>query len=150
MHYTSRGNPTIFIDDEYSEAEHPYVVVVDDDESIVSVIMLLLETEGYTGIGFSESEQVLPFLEGIGKHGKQHLPSLILLDLMMPKVSGYEIACWLSEHVSYSHIPILVMTADARIRDKSAVPGAADWLGKPFQIDTLITKLEHYLSPLLA
>lgn len=151
MQYTSGSNSTTSIDHEYSipqyETERPYVVVVDDDESILSVVMLLLETEGYTGIGFTESEQVLPFLEQMGGRGVQHLPTLMILDLMMPRVSGYEIAAALSQNESYRPISILIMTADARISDKSAVPGASDWLSKPFHIDTLIEKLEHYLAP---
>lgn len=151
MQYTSGSSRATSIDHEYSipqyETERPYVVVVDDDESILSVVMLLLATEGYTGVGFTESEQVLPFLGEMGKRGEQHLPTLIILDLMMPRVSGYEIAAALSQDESYKHISILIMTADARICDKNAVPGADDWLSKPFHIDALIKKLEHYLAP---
>jgi CheY-like chemotaxis protein len=152
MKYTSIGNPMISIDDESSipqaETERPYILVVDDDQSILSMLMSLLESEGYSCVGFSESQGVLPFLQEMGKRGERHLPTLILLDLMMPRVSGYDIARWLSEHEPYNHVPILVITADARVRDKSDVPGAEDILLKPFQIDALITKVEHYLLPL--
>ena len=41
--------------------EEPYVLVVDDDQAILSVVMLLLETEGYISLGFSDSTKVLPF-----------------------------------------------------------------------------------------
>jgi DNA-binding response OmpR family regulator len=149
MQYTTEGNPILAIDDAsaipWTETERAYVLVVDDDQSILSVVMLLLETEGLTGIGLTESERVLPFLQEMEQRGSQHLPTLILLDLMMPKVSGYDIARWLAEHELYTGIPILVMTADARVRDKSAVPGADDFLFKPFQIDALISRVEHYL-----
>ena len=64
----------------------------------------------------------------------------------MPGVSGYDIARWLSEHEPYNKIPSLVITADARVRDKSDVPGAQDILLKPFQIDALLTIAEHYLA----
>ncbi|HLI05210.1 MAG TPA: response regulator [Ktedonobacteraceae bacterium] len=152
MQYTTEGNAVLILDDASAipatETEHPYVLVVDDDNAILSVVMYLLENEGYTGIGFTESEQVLPFLQEMRQRGRQHLPALILLDLMMPHISGYDIAHWLADHESYAHIPILVMTADMRVRDKNGVPGAADFLFKPFQISTLISKLEHYLYPL--
>jgi CheY-like chemotaxis protein len=152
MKDTSIVNPILSIDDGSSipqtETERPYILVVDDDQSILSMLMSLLESEGYSCVGFSESQEVLPFLQEMGKRGERHLPALILLDLMMPKVSGYDIARWLSEHEPYNHIPILVITADARVRDKSSVPGAEDILLKPFQIDALITKVEHYLSRL--
>ena len=152
MKYTSKVNPILSIDDESSipptETERPYILVVDDDQSILSMLISLLESEGYSCVGFSESQLILPFLQEMGKRGVRHLPALLLLDLMMPVVSGYDIARWLSEHEPYHHIPILVITADARVRDKSDIPGAEDILLKPFQIDDLITKVEHYLLPL--
>ena len=132
-----------------AEAEGPYILVVDDDQSILSMLMSLLATEGYNCVGFTESQWVLPFLQEMGKRGERHLPSLILLDLMMPVVSGYDIARWLSEHEPYNRIPILVITADARVHDKSDLPGAQDILFKPFQIDALLTLVEHFLAPLL-
>ena len=153
MQYTSMGNPILSLDDGSSipqaETEYPYILVVDDDQSIVSMLLSLLETEGYSCVGFSESRLVLPFLQEMGKRGERHLPTLILLDLMMPGVSGYDIARWLSEHEPYHQIPIVVITADVRVRDKSDVPGTQDLLLKPFQIDALLTLVEHYLAPLL-
>jgi CheY-like chemotaxis protein len=153
MLYSGAGNPILSIDDGSSippaETENPYILVVDDDQSIVSMLLSLLETEGYSCVGFSESQLVLPFLQEMGKRGVRHLPALLLLDLMMPVVSGYDIARWLSEHEPYHQIPILVITADARVRGKSDVPGVQDILLKPFQIDALLTLVEHFLAPLL-
>src|SRR5258706_2230380 len=153
MQYTNMGNAILSIDDGSSipqaETENPYILVVDDDQSIVSMLLSLLETEGYNSVGFSESQLVLPFLQEMGKRGVRHLPALLLLDLMMPGVSGYDIARWLSEHEPYRQIPIVVITADARVRDKSDVPGTQDLLLKPFQIDALLTLVEHYHAQLL-
>lgn len=152
MQYTTEGHSILTLNDASaipsSETERPYVLVVDDDQAILSVVMFLLETGRYTGLGFKDSERVLPFLEEMGRRGNQHLPALILLDLMMPIVSGYDIARWLVDHEPYDRIPILVMTADARVREKSGVPGVHDFLFKPFPISALISKLEHYLHPL--
>lgn len=131
----------------------PYILVVDDDQAILSVILMLLETEGYAAVGFTESKRVLPFLEQAKvsqRDGTLCLPSVILLDLMMPGISGYEIAARLSMHERYAHIPIIVMTADYKIRGASAVRGATDWMGKPFHLDRLLDKLQCYLSPALA
>lgn len=153
MMYSSTGNPILSIEDGSSippsETEHPYILVVDDDQSIVSMLLSLLEIEGYSCVGFWESQEVLPFLQEMGKRGERHLPTLLLLDLMMPAVSGYDIARWLSEHEPYHQIPLVVITADARVRDKSDVPGVQDILVKPFQIDALLTRVEHSLAPLL-
>lgn len=124
--------------------DSPYALVVDDDDAILSVVMLLLETEDHTAVGFSDSTKVIPFLE---QAGKEHLPAVVLLDLMMPAVSGYEIAARLSQDTRYSSIPIIIMTADNRVKGVSAVPGATDWIGKPFQMTTLLAKLEQFLPP---
>ncbi len=156
MMYSSPGNPILSIDDESlitssippAETERPYILAVDDDRSILSMLMSLLATEGYSCVGFAESQWVLPFLQEMGKRGERHLPTLLLLDLMMPVVSGYDIARWLSDHEPYNHIPILVITADARVHDKSDLPGARDILLKPFQIDALLTLVERFLAPL--
>ena len=156
MIYSSTDNPILCIEDESSipssippaETEHPYILAVDDDQTILSMLISLLEDEGYSCVGFVESQWVLPFLQEMGKRGERHLPALLLLDLMMPVVSGYDIARWLAEHEPYNHIPILVITADARVNDRSDVPGAQDILLKPFQIDALLTLVEHFLVPL--
>src|SRR5260370_31945247 len=145
MLYSSPGNPILSIEDESSmpssippaETEHPYILAVDGDQSILSMLMSLLGTEGYSCVGFVESQWVLPFLQEMGKRGERHLPALLLLDLMMPGVSGYDIARWLSDHEPYNHIPILVIRPDARLRDTTAVPAAQDILLKPFQSEAL-------------
>jgi CheY-like chemotaxis protein len=153
MQYTSTGNAINSIDNASSipesETERPYILAVDDDRAILSLLMSLLETEGYSCVGISESEWVLPFLRQMENRGEQHIPGLILLDLMMPRVSGYDIARWLSEHEPYNSIPVLVITGDPRARDINDVPGAQDILLKPFQIEALLTLVENFLAPLL-
>jgi CheY-like chemotaxis protein len=153
MMYSSPGHPVLSIEDASSippaETEQPYILAVDDEQSILSLLMSLLESEGYSCVAFVGGQWVLPFLQEMGKRGKRHLPALLLLDLMMPGVSGYDIARWLSEHEPYNQIPILVITADARVHDTSVVPGAQDILLKPFQIEALLTLVEHFLAPLL-
>ena|SRR5258708_7777823 len=124
--------------------DSPYVLIVDDDEAIISVLIFLLETENYVGVGISDSKKVLSFLQ---QAASQRLPAVVLLDLMMPGPSGYEIAARLSQTEEYRHLPIIIMTADGRVRSASVVSGASDWVAKPFQLDSLLTKLEYYLAP---
>ena len=122
----------------------PYVLTVDDDEAIVDVIQFLLETEGYNGIGISDSLKVLSFLDSLPHVS---LPSVILLDLMMPGMSGYEIARALSQNERYQHIPIIIMTADSRVQSSNGVQWAIDFVPKPFRLDPLLAKLKAYLDP---
>ena len=122
----------------------PYVLIVDDDRSIVGVIQSLLEIEGWNGIGISDSLKVLAFLKALSD---DVLPSVILLDLMMPGLSGYEIAALLSQNERYRRIPIIVMTADSRVQGYSNIQGAVDFIAKPFRLDPLLAKLKVYLIP---
>jgi len=122
----------------------PYVLIVDDDRAIVHVIQSLLEIEGYIGIGMSDSLKVPAFLNALHTH---ELPAVILLDLMMPGLSGYEIATMLSQIERYRRIPIIVMTADGRVQSCSGIQGAVDFVTKPFRLDPLLAKLKIYLSP---
>jgi two-component system sensor histidine kinase ChiS len=129
--------------------DKPYVLVIDDDYAILSVIMLLLETEGYAGAGFLDSRRVLPFLQQTQTNQPDAvcLPALILLDLMMPGVSGYDIASWLSSQSWGRQVPIAILTADSRAYDASAVLGATDYIAKPFHLTTLLTTLDRYIAP---
>jgi CheY-like chemotaxis protein len=147
MYSTSGGDANVSLKNSHIASiqvpDHPYVLVIDDDDAILSVVMLLLESEDFAGIGISDSQKVLPFLQATATN---HLPSIILLDLMMPIVSGYDIVAQVSHDDRLSRIPIVIMTADNRVRSASAVPGAADLIRKPFQISVLLSKLEDYLS----
>ncbi|HEY6540296.1 MAG TPA: response regulator [Ktedonobacteraceae bacterium] len=128
-----------------SHIRTPYVLIVDDDRFIVDVIQSLLEIEGYNGVGMSDSLKVPAFLDALHDHV---LPSVILLDLMMPGLSGYEIATLLSQIERYRCIPIIVMTADGRVQGCSGIQGAVDFVTKPFRLDPLLAKLKVYLDPL--
>jgi CheY-like chemotaxis protein len=147
MQYTSMGSVTAVVEQEQGKQwfvpENPYALIVDDDDAILSVVMLLLEMEGYAGLGVSNSQEVVPFLE---QASPDHLPTVILLDLMMPVVSGYDIARILSQHEKFAHIPIIIMTADNRVKSASAIQGATDLVNKPFQIQQLLEKLNRYLT----
>jgi CheY-like chemotaxis protein len=122
----------------------PYVLTVDDDLAIVDVIQSLLETEGYNVFGISDSLKVLSFLNSL--HDTL-LPAVILLDLMMPGLSGYEIARILSQSERYKHIPIIIMTADSRVQSFGDIQGAIGFVAKPFRLDPLLAKLKVYLGP---
>ncbi len=137
MQYTSIGNVATIIESENMLAtiipESPYALVVDDDEAILSVVMLLLETEGYTGLGFSDSTKVIPFLEQVET---QHLPHVILLDLMMPLCQAMKLPLLSRNTHVLASIPIIIMTADNRVKSASTVPGATDRAVNYFQCIT--------------
>ena len=129
----------------------PYVLVVDDDYDILSVMLLLLETEGYAALGVQDSQKVLPLLEKCLLATDDALipclPAVILLDLMMPVITGYDIARSLARHAHFAALPVIAMTADPTVGSFRAVQGASDLVSKPFHIDLLLSKVARYISP---
>ena len=152
MQYSSASATAIFAGDDTTlpdigdSIRTPHVLIVDDEKSIVHVIQSLLEIEGWNSIGILNSLKVPGFLNALDDH---LLPSVILLDLMMPGLSGYEIASLLSQNERYKRIPIVVMTADGRVQSYSGIQGAVDFVTKPFRLDPLLAKLKVYLNPLI-
>jgi len=150
MQYSSVSATALLADSPASQPiaeksiQTPYVLTIDDDEAIVNVILSLLATEGYHGIGITNSLKVLRFLDSLHDN---LLPRVILLDLMMPGLSGYDIAANLSQNKRYQHIPIIIMTANSRVQSFSDIQGAVDYVAKPFHLDPLLVKLKSYLDP---
>ena len=69
----------------------------------------------------------------------------MLLDLMMPVVSGYDIAAAITANEWSKQITVIIMTADHRISGAHNIPGASDWLSKPFRVEVLLDKLGVHL-----
>ena len=85
-------------------AESPYVLVVDDDRSVVSVLTEMLRRRGFAVAEAYDGEEALAAVE-------QRIPDLILLDLKMPKMDGYEVIRRVKTHEEWGDISIVVMTA---------------------------------------
>ena len=120
------------------------ILVVDDTKNIRDIVGFMLKNRGF---------EVL--LAGDGDEGYRLAttqgPSLIVLDVMMPGRSGFEICSDLKKSVKYKHIPIILLTAvaqgsgiaDEQWRERS---GADDFLSKPFQTRELIQRIEQLLG----
>ena len=80
------------------------VLIVDDDAAILEMIAELLSYEGYKVVTYSEGRRAVAFARSI-------LPALILLDLMMPEMDGFEVVEALREREGWRSIPIVVVTA---------------------------------------
>lgn len=120
-------------------AKHPLgpILVVDDDESILETVHEILEMEGYSVIAVSEGSEVL-------RRAEEVRPSLLLLDMRMPGITGWEVAQQL--HERGIAVPILVMTAAQDARLWAEQIGAAGFLAKPFDLDDLLAAVERLLS----
>jgi len=111
------------------------VLLVEDDSGIAEGIRDLLEMEGYEVVWSQDGAEGLDVLRRLDP-----LPMLILLDLMMPRVDGYEFRDRQRADARLAAVPVLVLTADPTPPDRLAQLNAAI-LRKPFGVDELLTAI---------
>lgn len=116
----------------------PHVLVVDDEQSIVGFVRLVLEDEGFRVSTASNGVEGLACLDSVS-------PDIILLDLTMPVMDGWEFVRRLQERGIGT--PVIVMTAGYRANLEAQRNGAAGFLGKPFDIEELLGVLREHTGP---
>ena len=110
------------------------VLVVDDDSDIRSVVVELLTYEGYQVRTAVNGRDALKILDG-------WQPTLILLDLMMPIMDGWTFLANQGSSQTLRCIPVIVMSASHTLTERDKQPAVADVIAKPFDIDTMLTKV---------
>ncbi len=117
------------------------ILVVDDDRAINELIKVNLELVGYSVV------QAYDGIEGFAV-AKQELPSLIILDVMMPDVDGYTVAQRVRLNPELKNTPILMLTALSQLNDKvkGFDIGVDDYLVKPFEMEELKVRVRALLK----
>ena len=110
--------------------------VIDDESSILEVIKVLLEEHNYNVKNFNNPNDVLNFSD------KEPAPSVICLDLYLSGADGRDLAKKLKKNEFTKKIPLLIMTADVHIDEKSKEALADDFLRKPFSIKDFLDKID--------
>ncbi len=119
-------------------ASRKTVLIVEDDDDIRGSLRDLLEEEGYDVAEAANGREALAQL-----HGGVH-PFLILLDLMMPVMNGWEFREAQTRDPEISAIPVVVVSADRGVAEKAASIQAADYLQKPIRFDKLLGLVGKY------
>lgn len=116
------------------------VLVADDETPIRLLVRVNLEAEGYHVIEASDGRQTLEV-------AREHIPDVILLDVMMPYKDGWEVAEELISEDATSGIPIIFLTARADLRDheRGLNTGALQYITKPFNPRTLAPSIDECL-----
>lgn len=117
------------------------VLVIDDEPDVVEIVALNLKSNGF------EVLQALDGAQGL-ELAKSKLPDLIILDLMLPKMSGLDVCAELKKNPPTGKIPILMLTAKAEAHDRieGLEYGADDYIPKPFSPRELILRVEMVLK----
>ena len=117
------------------------ILVADDDPDILSIVSMSLETQGYTVYKAVNGREAVDL-------AKQHHPDLVLMDMMMPIVSGYEAVIELKADAATRDITIVGLSAKAMATDmeRATDVGIDGYITKPFRIAQVLAVVESYLQ----
>ncbi len=119
-----------------SPAKRPLVLVVDDDDDFRTELAGALASRGYRVWAAGDGKQALACLESSER------PSVVLLDLSMPRMDGWQLRYALTERDALQGVPIVVMTGAQS--QKAEQLDVAEVLEKPFSIDHVVTVIERH------
>ena len=117
------------------------ILVVEDEIQMAEMLKMRLEAHGYTVLTAADG------MEGLNK-AKKEKPDLILLDLMLPKLDGYQVCRILKFDKTLCKIPIVMLTALGKREDKEwgKKVRADGYITKPFEKDDLLDKIENLIG----
>ena len=119
------------------------ILVVDDEPPIVRLMEFILARQGHEMIVAVNGQEALEKV-------RAHRPDLVLLDIMMPRVDGYEVARTLRADPEFAEIPVIMLSAKAQEEDiqKGLNVGVNEYITKPFSPEHLVHVVADHLSRL--
>ncbi|MDA8414788.1 MAG: response regulator [Desulfobacteraceae bacterium] len=117
------------------------VLIIEDEESLLKLLTVILTVNGFEVSGVSTGSEALEKLSN-------EAFDLILLDIMLPDINGYDICRRIKEHPLHASIPVVMLTAkkSAEDRELGSTCGAAAYLTKPFKSAIIIEVIEKLLG----
>ncbi len=116
------------------------LLVVEDDFDISNMLRIYFDSQGYETIVAPRGEEALEIC-------RRQLPNLVILDIMLPDINGYEVCRLLRQNLRTSHIPIIFLTQRDERSDQIAglELGADDYITKPFDLQLLLLRVQNSL-----
>ena len=121
-------------------SETKTVLIIDDDSRNIFALSAVLKAKGYHVVS------ALSAVEGITRLKNNKSISVVLLDIMMPDMDGYQAIAAIRGSEQISRVPIIAVTAQAMVgdREKCLDAGADDYISKPIDVDALLDLLANY------
>jgi DNA-binding response OmpR family regulator len=122
-------------------ADKKKILIVDDEKDLVSLVSLHMKMAGYDVLSAADGEKALEIIQEVK-------PNLIILDLMLPEIDGWEVCRRLREESDMQKIPVIMLTARTQADDKlrGFVVGADDYVTKPFSPRELVARVKRVLA----
>ena len=117
------------------------VLIVDDDEHIVELIKLYMDKEGFDTVTANNGKKAVELF-------KSEAPAIVILDVMMPEMDGYEAIGKMKSNTTLQKIPVIAITAQAMTgdREKCLEAGADGYISKPVNVDELLVLLKKLID----
>ena len=121
--------------------DEPVVLVVDDSPTVRKIVQLTLQREHMQVVTASDGLSALAAVADVS-------PDLILLDIMLPRMDGYNICQVIRKNLAYRDLPIIMLSGKDGIFDKmrGRLAGSSDYITKPFDSGDLVQTVKRYLS----
>jgi two-component system cell cycle response regulator DivK len=128
--------------EEVDKASSPKILVVEDNQDNREMVVKVLKFNGYQVVEAVDGE------EAVEKAKAEH-PDLILLDIFLPKMDGYEATRRLKGDTSLRNIPIIALTAHAMkgSMEEALAAGCDGYISKPIDVRELPKQIQHFLKP---
>ncbi|MDD4179915.1 MAG: response regulator [Candidatus Margulisbacteria bacterium] len=122
-------------------ANQPLILIIEDEADIRTALTMRLEAKGFAVASASDGVAGL-------KLAREITPSLIILDIMLPKMDGYTISRMFKYDERFSAIPIIMLTAKVQPKDieRGKEAGADAYMTKPYEAEELIAKINELLG----
>jgi two-component system, OmpR family, response regulator VicR len=121
------------------------VVCIEDEPEMIDLVRLILSRKGFEVIGANDGQQGLELVEKLR-------PDLVLLDLMMPDMDGWEVYQRMKANTAIHRIPVIIVTAKAQSIDRMLglhIAKVDDYITKPFGPTELLNSIERVLARVL-
>jgi two-component system, OmpR family, phosphate regulon response regulator PhoB len=118
------------------------ILIVDDETSFLDILQIILQRAGYKTVVTTNGKEGLSMVY-------EHRPSLVVLDDMLPGISGGDICMTLKNDPSVSHIPVILYSAGPRVREREFIRqiGANATMSKPFKPKDVVALVADCLGP---